>query len=362
VRLEATVRRRFPDLEVDVELSVPVEGVTALFGPSGSGKTTVLRALAGLDRAGSVRFGDEVWDGPGRFVRPRRRGVGYLVQDAALFPHLSVERNVGYGLHGWDAAARAARTAEVLATAGAAHLSGRRVVELSGGEAQRVALARALAPRPRLLLLDEPLSALDAPTRARLRADLRAVLVAEGVPAVVVTHDRTEVLALADRVVVLVAGTVRQTGTPQEVFDRPADADVVRVVGVETAVPGRVVADDAGLLAVAVGEQMLTSAAVPGSAAELPDVGQDVLVCIRAEDVALAGPDAAGGGSPRNRLPARVVGLSDEGALVRVDLDAGFALSAYVTRPALDELGLRLGVPVTAVVKSPAVHLVRRAA
>lgn len=363
MRLEARVRRHFVDLEIDVELSVPLSGVTALFGPSGSGKTTVLRALAGLDRAGgAVRFADQVWEDGRTFVPPRRRGVGYLVQDAALFPHLSVEGNVGYGLHGRDAGRRRARTREALAAAGAEHLAGRRVPGLSGGEAQRVALARALAPRPRLLLLDEPLSALDAPTRARLRSDLRGILVAEAAPTVVVTHDRAEALALADRVVVLVDGAVRQTGTPQEVFARPTDPDVVRVVGVETAVAGRVVGEDRGLVAVEVGGRVLTSAALPGSATPDPAIGDRVLVCIRAEDVALAAAGATGGGSPRNRLTARVTGLVDEGSLVRVDLDAGFPLSAYVTRPALDELDLRLGAEVVAVVKSPAVHLVRRAA
>jgi molybdate transport system ATP-binding protein len=359
--LEAHVRRHV----VDAVLSLPLDGppVTALFGPSGSGKTTVLRALAGLDRAGgAVRFGGEVWDDGRTFVPPRRRGVGYLVQEHALFPHLDVDANVGYGLRSLRSTQRGARVAEALAATGATHLAGRRVPELSGGEAQRVALARALAPRPRLLLLDEPLSALDAPTRARLRADLRQVLVAEAVPTVVVTHDRAEALALADRVVVLVGGVVRQTGTPQEVFDRPADPDVVRVVGVETAVPGRVVRDDDGLLTVTVADRVLTSAALPGSAPPVPAPDDDVLVCIRAEDVALAAPDATAGGSPRNRLAARVTGLAVEGALVRVDLDAGFALSAYVTRPALDELDLRLGAAVTAVVKSPAVHLVRRSA
>jgi molybdate transport system ATP-binding protein len=359
--LDAHVRRHV----VDAVLRVPLDGppVTALFGPSGSGKTTVLRVLAGLDAtSGHVRVDGRTWDDGRRRVPARRRGVGYLVQDAALFPHLDVRANVGYGLHGVASAERPGRVREALAAAGADHLLDRRVPELSGGEAQRVALARALAPRPRLLLLDEPLSALDTPTRARLQTDLRRLLVAQQLPTVVVTHDRAEALALADRVVVLVDGTVRQTGTPQEVFERPVDPDVVRVVGVETAVPGRVVGDDGGLLAVEVAGRVLTSAAVPGSGAPVVPVGSAVLVCVRAEDVALAGPDEPAGGSPRNRLPGVVTGLRDEGALVRVDLDVGFALSSYVTRPSLQALDLRLGSPVAAVVKSPAVHLVTRGA
>lgn len=347
--LDLHVRRHV----VDASLRVPLAGVTALYGPSGAGKTTVLRTVAGLERTcGHVRVGDETWDGDGSFVRPRDRGIGYLFQDAALFPHLGVEANVAYGLHALRRADRAARVMQALAIAGAAHLAGRPTRELSGGEAQRIALARALAPRPRLLLLDEPLSALDAPTRARLRTDLRRTLVETGVPTLLVTHDRTEALALADRVVVLLDGTVRQTGSPQEVFERPADRDVAAVVGVETAVPGRVTSAGDGLLHVAVG----------ACAVQAVDRGQrgNVLVCIRAEDVALAALDDAAGGSPRNRLAATVTAVTDEGPLLRVDLDVGFRLVAYVTRPAGAELDLRPGRHVRAVVKSPAVHLVER--
>jgi len=347
--LDLHVRRHV----VDAQLRVPLEGVTAVFGPSGAGKTTVLRAVAGLERTtGHVRVGTQVWDGGGAFVRPRDRGVGYLFQDAALFPHLSVDRNVAYGLHALRREDRPRRVTEALAAAGAAHLAGRRVPELSGGEAQRVALARALAPRPSLLLLDEPLSALDAPTRAALRTHLRRTLVEAGVPTLLVTHDRTEALALADRVVVLIAGRVHQSGSPQEVFERPADAEVAAVVGVETAVAGRITGRHDGLLHVAVGEQ----------AVQAVDRGRrgDVLVCIRAEDVALEPGTAVGGGSARNRLAATVTAITDEGPLLRVDLDAGFRLAAYVTRPSAAELGLRPGLPVRAVVKSPAVHLVER--
>jgi molybdate transport system ATP-binding protein len=353
--LDARVRRHV----VDAALAVPLTGppVTALFGPSGAGKTTVLRAVAGLERtAGHVRVGDEVWDDGRRvFVPARRRRVGYLFQEHALFPHLSVEANVVYGLRRLPRAERPERAREALAAAGAGHLTERRVDQLSGGEAQRVALARALAPRPRLLLLDEPLSALDAPTRLRLRTDLRATLLAQRVPTLLVTHDRTEALALADRVAVLVDGRVRQVGSPQEVFERPADPEVAAVVGVETAAPGTVLGAADGLARVDVSGRTVT--AVPPR--PLP-VGAHVLVCIRAEDVALHPSDAAPAGSPRNVLPGAVVTAVDEGPLVRVQLDVGFALHAYVTRPAAAELDLRPGLAVVAAVKSPAVHLVER--
>jgi len=346
---------------VDAEVVVPLGGapVTALFGPSGAGKTTLLRCVAGLERPdpGSlVAFGDEVWCDDDRHVPARSRRVGLLFQDHALFPHLDVDANVAYGLRGVPRSLRGERVAEAMATAGAGHLARRRVRELSGGEAQRVALARALAPRPRLLLLDEPLSALDTPTRSRLRVDLREVLVRSGTPTLLVSHDRTEVLTLADRVAVVVGGRVLQVGSPAEVFGRPADAAVARVVGVETAAPGVVRSRGEGVLGVEVGACRLTAVDVPGEAALGP--GDEVLVCIRAEDVALELPGRAGASSPRNHLPGTVTAVAVDGPLVRVDVDCGFPLAAYITRPAREELDLVPGSAVVASVKGPAVHLV----
>lgn len=356
--LDAHVRRHV----VDAHLQLSADGgpVTALFGPSGAGKTTVLRVLAGLERtSGHVRVRGEVWDDGRTHLRARHRRVGYLFQDAALFPHLTVDANVAYGLRHLPRPDRPARVAEVLAAAGAAHLAGRRVPELSGGEAQRVALARALAPQPALLLLDEPLSALDSPTRMRLRTELRKVLVEQQVPTIVVTHDRAEALALADQVVVLIDGQVHQLGSPQQVFERPADPAVAAVVGVETAVPGTVEQTRDGLIAVRVADRVLQAVSTHGLTSGLT-AGTDVLVCIRAEDVALQPVTPEQVGSPRNRLPGRVRALSDEGPLVRVELDCGFALFAYVTRQAARELSLALGQQLVAVVKSPSVHLIVR--
>jgi molybdate transport system ATP-binding protein len=358
--LDVHVRRHTVDARFRLRLQD--RGVTVLFGPSGSGKTTVLRCIAGLDRSegGHVVMDGTVWDDPRHWVPARSRRVGYLFQDHALFPHLDVEANVAFGMPRMSAAERRLRVRDALAATDAAHCAGRRVAQLSGGEAQRVALARALAAEPRLLLLDEPLSALDAPTRSRLRVELRRMLERSGVPAVIVTHDRTEALALADRVVVLVDGRVRQVGTPTEVFDRPADADVARIVGVETAAAGTVQSVEDRIVGVRVGGVPLTALAT-GADPEAHAAGDAVLVCIRAEDVALELPGSvAGGRSPRNHLPARVTATSVEGALVRVDLDAGFPLTAFITRPSLEDLGLAVGSAVVASVKSPAVHLVTR--
>jgi len=332
--------------------------VTVLFGPSGSGKTTVLRALAGLDRpdAGTIVFDGEAWVdvARGTFVPPQARGVGLLFQDHALFPHLSVAANVGYGLHRLPRAERRARVGELAGPLGIAHLLERRPAQLSGGERQRVALARALAPRPRLLLLDEPLSALDAPLREALRGELRHVLEGSGIPAVVVTHDRTEALALGDRLVVLAGGAVRQIGPVHEVFSAPVDAEVARVVGTENVFPSRLVRREDGLVVIRAGAALLV-AVDPGG------MEDEAYACLRAEDVVLE----PGGGHPssaRNRLPGAVVTLRDEGPLVRVTVDCGVPLVALVTRASAERLALAPGSRVHAVVKAPSVRVVPRRA
>lgn len=359
--LDLHVRRH----TVDARLALPLQErtITVLFGPSGSGKTTILRCIAGLDHTegGHVVMDGETWDdGRRRHVPARRRRVGYLFQDHALFPHLGVEANVAYGLPRLPAEERRRRVREALTTADALDCVGRPVGQLSGGEAQRVALARAIASEPRLLLLDEPLSALDAPTRSRLRAELRRLLERSRVPAVIVTHDREEALALADQVVVVIDGTVRQVGPPAEVFDRPTHADVAAIVGIETATPGVVADSDDELVHVGIGDLRLTALST-ARPVEPHRPGDEVLVCIRAEDVALELPEQEGGHrSPRNRLPSRVTAVTTAGALVRVDLDAGFPLTAYITRPALAELDLAVGASVVASIKSPAVHLITR--
>jgi molybdate transport system ATP-binding protein len=217
--------------------------VTVLVRTIRAGKTTVLRLIAGLDTpdAGTIRCGDEVWyDGArGIHLPPQKRRVGYLSQDYAVFPHLTVRGNVAYG-------ARGGPCDDLLARFELSELADRYPRQLSGGQLQRVALARALAPQPRLLLLDEPLSALDAPTRLRMRADLRQLLASVQVPAIVVTHDRTEALALGDSIAIMIDGRLRQAGAVESVFDCPADADVAAAVGVETICPARVVSRSAG--------------------------------------------------------------------------------------------------------------------
>ena len=359
--LDAEFEKRFPGgAVIRASLRQPAAGpfVTVLFGPSGCGKTTVLRCLAGLERPeqGRVTAGADVWLDAGRRVwkPPQARGVGYLFQDYALFPHLRVADNVAYGLAGQTLETRQAVLEDVMTRFELAALRDRFPSELSGGQQQRVALARAMACRPRLLLLDEPLSALDAPTREQTRRGLRELLRSMATPAVVVTHDRLEAMALADQVIVMHEGAVRQAGTVEQVFGRPADLTVAAIVGVETVVRGTVVSVEAGLVTVAVGPQRTHVLAVAEGCA-----AGEVDVCVRAEDVMLQRepPDHVSG---RNRLRADVRAVTNEGPLVRVSLDCGFPMTAVITRPAREELGLVEGETVTALIKATAIHLIPR--
>ena len=230
--IAARLRLQRRDFTLDVDLQLPGQGVTALFGPSGCGKTTLLRALAGLERAaGRVALGNAVWqdDAQRRFTPPHQRPLGYVIQEAALFPHLSVQANLDYGRKragaqqgcGDSAPAQAFALDAVVALLGIGALMDRRPATLSGGERQRVAIARALATAPRLLLMDEPLAALDAPRKAEILPYLERLHRALALPIVYVTHAMDEVARLADHLVLLEAGRVRAAGPLAELLARP---------------------------------------------------------------------------------------------------------------------------------------------
>jgi iron(III) transport system ATP-binding protein len=229
------VSRRFgPIRAVDgVDLEVPRGSFTSLLGPSGCGKTTLLRIIAGLERpdAGTVEVDGRVVDAPGVHVVPEERGVGMVFQAHALFPHLDVGRNVAFGLRDLDRAGRADRVAEVLELVGLFGLEQRMPSELSGGQQQRVALARALAPRPSLLLLDEPFSSLDASLRASVREEVRSILHEAGQTALLVTHDQEEALSITDRVAVMFDGRLHQLADPETLYREPATREVAAFVG-----------------------------------------------------------------------------------------------------------------------------------
>jgi molybdate transport system ATP-binding protein len=368
------------DAALDVDLGPG--SVLVLFGPSGAGKTTILRQIAGLERPGEgvIRVGEDVWCdvAAGIWRSTQSRRIGVVFQEPTLFPHLTVRDNVRFGLRSKGRGLSSdlelrpqtptlnsdpklrhqtptpERVAEIERMLGIEDLENRYPRQLSGGEAQRVALARALATDPRLLLLDEPFASLDAPTRLRLRRDLRALLQTTGTPAILVTHDRTEALAMADAAAVVIGGRVRQAGAVEDVFGHPADADVAASLGIEAVLPGRAIASADGLIEVVVGDVVLHVAEREPIAA-----GAAVYACIRAEDVTLE-TRAPGAASTRNHLAARVVSIVSEGPIDRVSLDCGFALDALITRRSRDEMGLEAGAHVTAAIKATSVHLVPR--
>ncbi len=351
------LRRLSADVSVhaDLELNSGESDVMVLFGPSGAGKTTILRCLAGLERPqeGSIRFGDEVWfdASSGVNLSPQRRRLAYVSQDYGLFPHLTVEQNIRFGMASAPSDARD-RVETLLRTVHLKNVAWRSPSTLSGGERQRVALARALARDPRLVLLDEPLAALDLPLRDPMRRELRQFLRSINVPSLVVTHDRIDALTIGDRMAVLSGGYIRQVGAVHDVFSRPIDVEVAASVGVETVVPGVVRENRDGLVTVRIGAVDLRVAqAIVGASA--------VFVSIRAEDVALELSRVADV-SARNQLEGRVVSIQPEGAIVRVTVDCGFLLTAVITRPALEELELVEGSMVVAVVKATAIHLIPR--
>ncbi len=347
--LIADIDKKFDDgPRVKANLQIP-EGasVTILFGPSGAGKTTVLRCIAGLERmtAGRIVFDGADWSR----VPPQKRPIGYVFQDYALFPHLRVRGNIAYG-----ARQQVDVVEKVAAMLKVSDLLDRWPSELSGGQQQRVALARALARKPRLLLLDEPLSALDAAMRDHVRAELAHLLRSLSIPAIAVTHDWMDALTLGDQMVVMSGGRVMQSGTPLEVFTRPKHPEVAAAVGVETVVAGSIERRDSGLAFLQVGSARLVTADPGGD-------DREFYVCVRGEDITLE-KGRAEQSSARNHLAGVVEEVTPAGVLTKVTVDVGFELVALVTRQAVSDLELRQGSKIFAVFKASAVHLIPREA
>jgi molybdate transport system ATP-binding protein len=360
--LTVRFRKRFTKgalIEVDLQVALDPPAVTVLFGPSGSGKTTILRAIAGLERSTDsvIRFADETWvdDKNGVFIPPQRRRIGFLSQDYALFSQLTVTKNIRYGLRTLSAQEQQLRTSSLLDRFQLQDLARRFPDQLSGGQKQRVALARTLAPQPRLLLLDEPLSAIDGPTRETLRGELRSLLRSLNIPVLLVTHDRTEALALGDQIAVVDQGRIVQHATVEEVFCRPFTPAIARIVAVETVQRARVLQSDGELVTVAVGNARLIAAA-----SDFPAGVTDAFVCIRAENVLLLKSAETVTSSARNRLPGIVKSLIREGPIWRIELDCGFPLTALLTRQACEELALQENDHVLAMIKATNVHLIPR--
>ena len=352
------VRKRLgKDFALDLAISFP-PGITILFGPSGAGKTTLLDCIAGLVRpdAGRVAIAEKVlFDSAlGINLPPPHRKVGYVFQDLALFPHLSVEENIEYGLSSLDSHERKRRSAAILESFRIPHLRSRRPGEISGGERQRVALARALVIDPGILLLDEPLAALDAATKSKIVDDLRAWNQEHRIPVVYVTHSREEVFALGERAIVLENGGSIAQGTPHQVMTAPRQETVAQLAGFENIFDATVIA--------AHEERGTMACRLAGSSVELEtplvraDVGSVLRVGIRAGDILLASVEPRGL-SARNILPGRVVSLAQRDVIVAAKIDCGVEMEAHLTLAARDSLQLQPEREVWLVVKTHSCHL-----
>ena len=346
----AHVRVRRPDFDLDLDLRAAAGEVVALIGPNGAGKTTALRALAGLvpGYQGRTVMDGDTWDDPqsGVSVPTEHRRVGMVFQDYLLFPHLSAVQNVAFGLRarGMDRRRARGQALDWLRRVDLSSHADARPAALSGGQAQRVALARALATRPRLLLLDEPLAALDAATRVHVRSDLRRHLADFDGVTVLVTHDPLDAMVLGDRLVVVEAGRVVQDGTPSEVARAPRTQYVARLVGLNL-LRGR-----ASGLAVdlSAGGRLSVADTLPARD------GDEVLLAFPPSAVSLHAhhPD----GSARNVWAGAVAGLERHGHVVRVRLDATPPVLADVTTAAVADLDLVPGTPVWASLKATEIH------
>ncbi|MBL0312178.1 MAG: ABC transporter ATP-binding protein [Holophagaceae bacterium] len=360
--LDCAFERRFengPLIRAVFALPTDEPNVTVLFGPSGSGKTTLLRCLAGLERPdkGFIRMDGEAWceTSSGLHLPPQKRSLGFVFQDGALFPHLSAAGNLAYPLHGIPRAERLGCVQAMVELLGLDGLEHRKPGELSGGQRQRVALGRALIRRPRLVLMDEPLTALDRPARDALRHDLRRVFREMAIPVLLVTHDRDEAILLGDRMLMMQDGEIQQDGPPAEVFTRPRTPALAEALGIGTVVKARVLGSEGGLVRLLAGTAELL-APDPGSGYPL---GEWVHACIRGEGVAVEKDvNAHADSSPRNRVRATITGMERTGPLVRLHLDCGFPLEALVTTWACEDLALKAGDSVLAMIKATAIHLI----
>jgi molybdate transport system ATP-binding protein len=351
LRVEA--RTTLGGFELDAAVQAPAAGCLALAGPSGAGKSTLLRIAAGLlrPRHGRVTCGDDVWldTASRRNLAPELRGCGFVFQDYALFDHMAVWQNVAYGLRGLSRGERRRRSDELLERFGIGRLAAARPRTLSGGERQRVALARALAPAPRALLLDEPLSALDARTRASASRELAGVLRASGVPALLVTHDFTEAAVLGDRVAVIDGGRIVQEGTAGELAAAPGSAFIADFTGAVV------------LTGVARPEPVdMTVVDLDGGGCAMSTDRRSgpVALSVHPWEISLEPAGARAEGSAQNHLEAEVVSVTQIGNRVRIGLAAPQPLVAEITGAAVGEMHLAAGMRVTATWKATATRLV----
>ena len=361
-QLEVRVHKSLPSFVLDIAFAIR-PGITILFGASGAGKTTLLDSIAGLKtpESGRIRVGERtVFDSDRSIdISARDRRIGYVFQDLALFPHMSVEANVAYGIRAAHAEERRQRVSRILDFLEIEHLRRRRPAQLSGGERQRVALARALVIQPSALLLDEPLAALDLPARMKIAEDLRRSVQTLPIPVLYVTHNRDEVFMLGEKLLVLENGKLIAQGTPHEVLSAPRGETIAQLAGFENIFDARVLAvhEDRGTMTCRVGSERFESAQVE---LETPLVraeqGSKLRVGISAGDILLA-TSAPVGLSARNILPGRLLSLSQRDSIIIARVDCGVELSVHLTLGTRDALALAAGNKVWVIVKTHSCHL-----
>ena len=365
--LSAGIRKRFASTEREFSLDVEFNagpGFTILFGPSGAGKTTLLDCVAGLATpdAGRISIAERVLFDANTSVQVpvARRGVGYVLQDLALFPHLTVEQNTEYGLAHLPRSARKQRATAMLQEFRIDHLRQQLPAKISGGERQRVALARALVTDPCILLLDEPLAALDASTKARIIDDLRRWNQVHRIPILYVTHSREEVMALGERVLVMDQGRIIAQGTPHEVLRAPLQETVAQLAGFENIFDAIVesVHEDRGTMTCRLPGETGSSVLL-----ETPliraEAGSRLRVGIRAGDILLAIAKPVGL-SARNVIAGRLVSLERRDMIISARVDCGVEMEVYLTLAARDALQLEAEREVWLVIKTHSCHLMKK--
>ncbi len=335
-------------------LDVEQGEILAIMGPNGAGKSTLMMAISGLIpiQNGEVRFA-------GRRVSPYqelayRRRLALVMQDPLLL-HASVYDNIASGLRFRQVAPKETNTRiqQWLEKFSIAGLKNRPAHKLSGGEAQRVSLARAFVLQPELMLLDEPFSALDAPTRNQLLTDLKARLSETKITTLFITHDLDEALALSDRVAIIMQGQLRQVGTGREIFSAPANPEVARFTGVEMIIPGKIIRQAEGIADVDCGNTIL-------QAVSSAQTGTKVFLCLRPEDITLSLPLIGGKTSARNSLKSKITMLVPQGPLVRVIMDGPIHITALVTRSSALDLELAIGQEIQGSFKASAIHVIQQ--
>jgi molybdate transport system ATP-binding protein len=354
--LTVQVQKHYPGAGRNFALNITftlTPGIAIVFGPSGAGKTTLLDCIAGLTipDSGRIRAGDRIFFDLETNLPAQSRRIGYVFQDLALFPHLTVGKNVAYGLGGEE---RRQEAVAILESFRIAHLRDRKPKELSGGERQRVALARALVTDPCVLLLDEPLAALDAATKSKIIDDLRAWNAAHGIPILYVTHNREEVFALGDRVLVLENGRIIADGTPHGVMAAPRRESLAQLIGYENIFRAVVVAahEDRGTMTCRIANSNL-ELETPLVRAETDST---ILVGIRAGDILLATVQPTGL-SARNIIPGRLLSLEQRDVIVAARVNCGAEMEVHLTLAARDSLQLQAGREVWLIVKTHSCHL-----